>query len=101
LKGFHIHVNGIELAVRPGHKPGMIVFKRWFRRDSWADVDAAQRIAIKTCLASRAVREKWMETLVRGREFLDGYDGDMQEKANGRKREFRWLEKWLMVYKEE
>jgi hypothetical protein len=47
------------------------------------------------------VRDKWVETLVRAREFLDGYDGDFHEKANGRKREFRWLEKWLLAYKEE
>jgi hypothetical protein len=98
VKGFHIRVSGIELAVRPGHKPGMIVFKRWFRRDSTADVDAARRIAEETCLSSKIVRDKWAHTLVRAREYLNGYDGEFPEKANGRKREFRRLEQALLAY---
>ena len=100
-KGFHIHVHHIELAVRPGHKAGMIVFKRWFRRDSWSDVDAARRIAIQTCLSSKTVRDKWVQTLERARDYLNGYDGDEMELANGRKWEFRRLEKALLAYKEE
>src|SRR6266550_4421003 len=38
FKGFHINVEGIELRVRPGHRRGMIVLKRFFRRDSEAGV---------------------------------------------------------------
>jgi len=79
----------------------MIVFKRWFRRDSWTDVDAARRIAIQNCLSSRNVRDKWVQTLLRAREYLNGYDGDFLEKANGRKWEFRRLEKALLAYREE
>lgn len=97
-KGFHINVEGVELRVRPGHRPGMIVFKRFFRRDSRADVDAARRIAIQHCLSSRAVREKWVETLVHARKYLNGNDAGLPEKANGRKREFRSFEKALLAY---
>jgi hypothetical protein len=100
-KGFHINVSGIELRVRPGHRPGMVVFKRFFRRDSRADVDAARRIAVKSCLSSKAVRAKWVETLIRAREYLNGNDAGLPEKANGRKREFRYLEKALLAYAEE
>jgi len=100
-KGFHINVAGIELRVRPGHKPGMIVFKRFFRRDSSTDIDAARRIAKQKCLSSQAVREKWIETLIHAREYLNGNDAGLPEKANGRKREFRYLEKALLAYVEE
>jgi hypothetical protein len=79
----------------------MIIFKRFFRRDSWADIDAARRIAIDKCLRSKAVREKWIETLIHAREYLNGNDAGLPEKANGRKREFRYLEKALFAYVEE
>ena len=55
LKGFHVHVEGVELAVRPGHQRGMIAFKRVFRRDSLAEIDAAKRILIEKCLKSKIV----------------------------------------------
>ncbi len=100
-KGFHINVEGFELRVRPGHKPGMIVLKRFFRRDSLHDIDAARRIAIQKCLSSKAVREKWIETLIHARAYLNGNDAGLPERANGRKREFRYLEKALLAYVEE
>lgn len=100
-KGFHINVHGIELRVRPGHRRGMIVLKRFFCRDSWADVDAARRIAIEKCLSSGAVREKWVQTLIHAREYLNGNDAGHPERANGRKREFRYLEKALLAYVQE
>jgi hypothetical protein len=99
IKGFHILVNGVELRVRPGHTPGMVVFKRFFSADSRDDVDAARRIATAKCLSSVAVRRKWIDTLVRARDYLDGYDGMFPEAANGRKYEFRRLEKALLAFK--
>jgi hypothetical protein len=98
VKGFHILVNGIELRVRPGHRPGMVVFKGFFRSDSRHDVEAACRIATAKCLESAAVREKWIDTLVRARNYLNGYDGMLLEMANGRKYEFRRLEIALAAY---
>lgn len=101
LKGFHILVNGIELTVRPGHKRGMVVFKRFFSTDSREDADAARRIATEKCLSSPAVRRKWIDTLVRARDYLNGYDGIDPERANGRKYEFRRLEKALLAFEAE
>ena len=98
VKGFHLHVEGVELAVRPGHRPGMIVFKRVFRSDSWDDVNAAGRLARQLCLGSKVVRERWVKTLGRAMQFLDDYDGELHDKATGRKYEFRRLQKALLAY---
>lgn len=101
LKGFHVHVEGIELAVRPGHQPGMIVLKRVFRSDSAAEIDAAKRLLIGKCLSSKIVRDHWVQTLGRAMDYLNGYGGDLPEKANGRKYEFRRLQKALLAFKED
>ena len=63
LKGFHVHVEGVELAVRPGHQTGMIAIKRVFRSGSVAEVDAAKRLLIEKCLSSKMVRDRWVQTL--------------------------------------
>ncbi len=97
-KGFHIPVQGIELIVRPGHRRGMIVFKRFFRRDDRRDVDAAGRLAGEVCLPSETVRNRWVQTLGRAMTYLNGYQGDMAAEANGRKYEFRRLQKALLAY---
>lgn len=101
LKGFHVHVEGIELAVRPGHQPGMIAIKRVFRADSWAEIDAAKRLLIEKCLSSKMVRDRWVQTLARAMDYLNGYRGDLPEKTNGRKYEFRRLQKALHAFKED
>lgn len=100
LKGFHVHVEGIELALRPGHQTGMIACKRVFRSDSWVEIDAAKRLLIQKCLSSKIVRDRWVETLGRAMDYLNGYTGDLPDKANGRKYEFRRLQKALLAYKE-
>jgi len=100
LKGFHVHVEGIELAVRPGHKKGMIVLKRVFRSDSWDEIDAASQLLTRDCLSSKIVRDRWIATLGRAMKYLDGYTGDLPELANGRKYEFRRLQKALLAYAE-
>lgn len=101
LKGFHVHVDGVELAIRPGHRGGMIAFKRVFRSDTWAQIDAARRLLIEKCLASKIVRDRWVDTLGRAMTYLNGYSGELPEKANGRKYEFRRLRKALLAYKED
>ncbi|HEY0007346.1 MAG TPA: hypothetical protein VGB55_01370 [Tepidisphaeraceae bacterium] len=98
VKGFHLYIKGVELAVRPGHKAGMIVFKRIFRSDALSDIDAAARLTRQSCLSLQVVRETWVQTLGRAMDYLNGYDGDLQEKANGRKYEFRRLQKALLVF---
>jgi hypothetical protein len=79
----------------------MIVIKQWFRSDSWNDVDAARRVLKETCLSSATVRQRWADTLKRAMEYLNGYTGDLPERANGRKYEFRRLQKALLAYKED
>lgn len=101
LKGFHVHVEGIELAVRPGHQTGMIVLRRVFRSDSWAEIDAAKRLLIERCLSSKIVRDRWAQTLTRAMKHLNGYSGDLPDLANGRKYEFRRLQKALQAFKKD
>jgi hypothetical protein len=42
-----------------------------------------------------------VETLGRAMRYLNGYGGEIPEKANGRKYEFRRLQKALLAYKED
>ncbi len=101
VKGFHLHVEQVELAVRPGHRPGLIVFKSCFASASPQDVDAAERIVRQQCLAHPNVRIQWCNAIERAIGFLEGYDGELAELANGRKAELSFLKKALLAYRAE
>ena len=100
-KGFHLHVGRVELVVRPGHKVGMVVLKRFFRGDAPTAVEEARRLVVEQCLASAVVRARWVATLGRAMEYLNGYAGPLAERANGRKYEFRRLQRALQHYRED
>src|SRR5438128_1673680 len=54
VKGCHIHVDGIELVMRPTHSAAYldgIVFKRFFGSTSDRAFQAAEKKARKECLA--------------------------------------------------
>jgi hypothetical protein len=71
-KGAHIHVNGIELTVRPG-AGGSIVFKPVFGSAS----NAAARRAIKeaeTALRDPTLRQQLIRDVTRARDFLGRSD---------------------------
>jgi hypothetical protein len=94
VKGCHIRVDGIELAVRPTHtfayRDG-VVFKKVFR--STADVlfQAAARKAREECLPDPAVPARWRRALVRGMAFVRSFSGEPAGMANGRQYEFLCL----------
>jgi hypothetical protein len=100
-KGFHLHVEHVELAVRPGHRPGMIVFRSCFASALPQDVDAAERIVRGQCLADPAVRAHWCRAIDRAIVYLQGYDGELAELANGRRAELSFLKRALVLYEAE
>lgn len=97
-KGFHVHIEHVELAVRPGHRQGMIVFKSFFSSPSRRDVDAAVKDIRERCLTDAAVRAQWRGTIDRAIRYLEGYRGELAQLANGRKAELTFLKRALLVY---
>jgi hypothetical protein len=90
VKGCHIHVNGVELAVRPDHH-GRIVFRRVFASTPNDAFQAAVRTAEQVCLPGPAVRVRWRRDLERAILYVRTYQGELAELANGRQLEFRFL----------
>ncbi len=93
VKGFHIHVYGIELAMRPDHVGG-IVFKKWFRSTS----DAQARVAINRAnelLMDLAWRRRFHREVSRGTDYLKGIGGGLSVLAQGRSAEFAFLARAL------
>lgn len=96
-KGCHIHVDGIELAMRPDHRGG-VVFSSVF---SWPDgsvVDAAIRRAKKDCLPDNAQRGRWIKSIQRAKIHLISHRGVLRELAVGKLAELHFLELALQQY---
>lgn len=77
-KGFHVHVNGVELALRPGHS-GSIVLKKVFSSTKDSAFNAASR-KMQRALSNTGVRAKLHRDAVRARDYLKGL-GDAQSIA--------------------
>jgi hypothetical protein len=95
-KGFHIHIEGVELVMRPDHR-GRIVFKKVFR--STTDTSAAQAIKVATgLLEDPRWRTRFLAALDRGSAYLLGVEGELRRLAHGRTLEFKFLrialERW-------
>jgi hypothetical protein len=91
VKGCHIHVDGVELAVRPTHALTYldgVVFKRVFRSTSEAMFQGAARKAREECLTNPMVRDRWRRALRRGITFVRSFTGEPADLANGRQYEF-------------
>jgi hypothetical protein len=88
-KGCHIHVNGIELCVRPDHQ-GRITFKSFFAVPQ--DVaDGAIRTAIDDCLPDQRVRRQWIRSIDRAMVHLYSQSGRLRALALGRMAELHFL----------
>jgi hypothetical protein len=95
-KGFHLHVGRVELAVRPGHKQGMVVFRSVFSSASERAVEVAIESVQRNCLADPEVRKQWRETIDKAIGYLKGYPGELADLANGRMAELSYLKRALM-----
>jgi hypothetical protein len=103
VKGCHIHVDGVEVAVRPTHAATYwdgVVFKKVFRSTSDQAFLAAARKAREECLADANVRAHWRRALERGIAFVRTFTGEPADKANGRQYEFSRLIRHLNAYEE-
>jgi len=97
VKGCHIHVGTVELALRPDHR-GKIVLRPVFSSTPEDAVTEAVRTAESLCLPDPAVRAKWRRDLERAIMFVRGYTGTLADLANGRQLEFRFLIRALDRY---
>ena len=101
VKGCHIHVDGVELAVRPAHRADYLdgfVFRKVFRSTSDAVFRAAERKARADCLTDPATRARWRRSLERGIEYVRRFGGEPADLANGRQYEFVRLIRLLDDY---
>ena len=104
VKGFHLWLDGVEIAVRPTHSPSYLdgfKFVKFFSSTSDAAFDPAARRARDECLADPVVRARWRRDLERGMNYLRSFSRTgLVNKANGRQCEFRWLIRHLDAYGE-
>ena len=95
VKGCHIHVDGVELAVRPTHSPDYLdgfVFRKIFRSTSDAAFAAAAAAKARdVCLADPVVRDRWRRALAGGIAYVRSFNGEPAALANGRQYEFMRL----------
>jgi hypothetical protein len=96
-KGCHIHVDGIELALRPDHLGG-VVFSSVFSSDAEFAVEAAKRRAREQCLPNNDERRRWIESIQRAKVHLMSHRGGLRELAIGRVAELHFLEIALRRY---
>jgi hypothetical protein len=101
VKGCHIHVDGVELAVRPTHSATYrdgFVFKKIFRSTSDQAYQVAVRKAREECLTAPDVRARWRRALQGGLAFVRSFSGEPANLANGRQYEFVRLIRHLDAY---
>lgn len=96
-KGCHIHVDGIELAVRPDHLGG-VVFRSVFSSPNDATVQTAIRRAREECLSDDDVRKRWIQSIQRAKVHLMSHSGVLRRLAVGRVAELNFLEIALRRY---
>lgn len=89
-KGCHISVNGIELALRPDHRGG-VVFRAVFSSPNAATVNAAIRRAERDCLPDNFERNRWIASIERAKIHLISHRGELRELAVSRLAEFHFL----------
>jgi hypothetical protein len=90
VKGCHIEVNGVELAVRPDHR-GTVVFRPVFSSVPSQVVDRAIGDARRDCLTDPNVRRQWIAHIERAMVHLFSQTGVLQPLARGRLAELRFL----------
>jgi hypothetical protein len=90
IKGCHIHVNGIELCVRPDHR-GEVIFVSFFGSVPQNSVNEAIRIASNDCLPDQRVRRQWISSIERAMVHLFSQSGELRGVALGRLAELHSL----------
>jgi hypothetical protein len=96
-KGCHIHVDGIELALRPDHLGG-VAFSSVFSSPGEAAVAAAIHRATEECLPDNDERKRWIESIQRAKIHLMSHRGVLRPLAVGRVAELHFLEIALRRY---
>ncbi len=99
VKGCHIHIEGVELVVRPDHKGG-VCFKSFFAvnaKNRTAVVEAL-KLAQENCLIDPEIRKRWVRSLDQGMAFMLSSRGALASLANGRMLEFKFLRLALNRY---
>lgn len=103
-KGCHIKVNGIELAVRPDHRGGVVfrsVFSRTaFSRTADKALNAAVRVATEECLTDPDVRSRWIRQIQGAMVLMVSETGALRELATSRLAELHFLLVALRKYRE-
>lgn len=97
VKGFHLKIGGVELAVRPDHK-GEVMFQPVFSSGDAAFVDQAIRIAKRDCLPDLNVRNQWIKRINSVMLLLISERGGLQLRARGRLAEMNYLKIALTRY---
>ena len=92
VKGCHIEVNGIELALRPDHE-GRVMFSSVFSGTPENLVKAAIKIAMEICITDPKIRESWIAKLEMATVYMLALDTEdsLARLANGRMFEFKLL----------
>lgn len=104
VKGCHIHLDGVELAVRPTHSPNYldgVVFKKVFQSTADDVFAIAEKKAREECLADPIVREQWRRALRRAMIFVRSFSGEPASLANGRQFEFVCLIRHLNRFEDQ
>jgi hypothetical protein len=96
VKGCHLHVGPVELALRPDHRGGIVCRRCFATTPAW-QIEAASKEVVKA-LEDPTWRAKLQKTLERATVFLQGIEGEPMKLARGRLRELRFLvvalERW-------
>lgn len=103
VKGCHIHVDGVELGVRPTHSPDYLdgfIFKKVFHSTPDTAFAASAHKARKECLADAGERVRWRRVLERAVAYVRAFKGEPADLANGRQYEFMRLIRHLDAYEE-
>ena len=92
VKGFHIHIGPVELAVFPDHTGG-VGFRPFFavKAGEQRGVAEALKTAKENCLSDQKVRAGWIQSLNRATLYMLTFDGEPSTLANGRMLEFKFL----------
>jgi len=72
-KGCHIHIDQIELSVRPDHSGGLIL-RKVFSSTTDADFDVASRLALGL-MAGSSFRQKLRDSIERAMTHMLGITG--------------------------
>jgi hypothetical protein len=99
VKGFHIHVDDVELALRPGNERGVVVIRAVFASTRDDEFREASR-AVRGYLGNPDVRDHCCGEIDRAIGYLKGYDGELTDLAIGRQAELKFLKCALRRYRE-